>query len=232
LPVFPYSWTSEYSVKDYKSHRDKKGCYCVVSGKKLYFPERFSKDAKASLCLYGLMIEQDKRSPHQYFSENVNVMEGDVLFDIGAAEGLITLLNIEKIKKAYLFECDLEWIDSLQKTFEQYADKVVIINKYVSGQNNDTHTTLDTYINKHKEDQILMKMDIEGMETEVLESGLMENMGDKNLKFCCCTYHKDNDANVIKKLFSEYGYYTEFSDGYMLFGDKPSFRKGVIRAWK
>lgn len=53
---------------------------------------------------YGEMIasvlaEQDDRSPHLYFANYVKVKEGSVLLDVGAAEGLITLLNIDKIKK-------------------------------------------------------------------------------------------------------------------------------------
>jgi hypothetical protein len=232
LEPIPYPWTKEYHARQFKFHKDQRGYFCTVEGEKIYFPERYAVDATSSEQLCALMIEQDKRSPHQYFSENVQVNEGDVVFDIGAAEGLITLLNIKKIKKAYLFECDSEWIDELRKTFEPYANKVEIINKFVAGTNDETHTTLDAYIDKHKEDSILLKMDIEGMETEVLHQGLVKNMGAANLKFACCTYNKEDDADVMEKIFTEYGYHTEFSDGYILFGENPSFRKGIIRAWK
>jgi hypothetical protein len=74
-------------------------------------------------------------------------------------------------------------------------------------------------------------MDIEGMETDVISSGMPESIGQNNLKFACCTYHKPDDAEVLDKLFHEYGYSTEFSEGYLAWGVKPYFRKAVIRAW-
>jgi hypothetical protein len=232
IQLVPYPWTDEYRARQYKVHKDDDGFYYfVIEGKKIYFPQKIAVNGLGSELLRSLMIEQDKRSPHLYFSENVSLNNGGVFLDIGAAEGLITLLNIEKIKKAYLFECDQEWVEMLKKTFEPYADKVEIINKYVSEINDETHTTLDAYLDKHYEDSICMKMDIEGMETEVIPKGIGKNMGNKNLKFVCCTYHKKDDAKILENIFKKYGYETEFSDGYLAKSEAPHFRKGIIRAW-
>lgn len=152
--------------------------------------------------------------------------------DVGAAEGLINLQNIEKIKKAYLFECNPDWINALQKTFEPWKEKVEIVNKYVADMNDETHTTLDEYIQKHIGNNIMIKMDIEGMETEVISKGIGASFGADNIKFVCCTYHRAEDANDLDRKFKEKGYATEFSKGYMVWREEPYFRKGVIRAWK
>jgi hypothetical protein len=78
-------------------------------------------------------------------------------------------------------------------------------------------------------------MDIEGGETEVVKSCESWMQTGKEIKFSCCTYHKKDDADTLERLFENNGYYTEFSEGYMLFTyDKlikyPYFRKGIIRA--
>lgn len=52
----------------------------------------------------------------------------------------------------------------------------------------------------------------------------------------CAAYHRQDDAEVLKKLFKEWGYETAFSDGAMLFLlDRlapPYFRHGVLHAKK
>lgn len=236
--AIPYKWSHSYHAGHYKFKKDEKGYFCTIfkgggDAKKLYFPEKYALDGTAGELVNSLMIEQDKRSPHHYFSEHVKISDGDVLLDIGAAEGLITLWNIDKVKKAYLFECEPDWIDALEKTFAPYKSKVEIVNKFVSGFNDESHTTLDHFIEQHASDNIVLKMDIEGMEIEVVSQGLGANLGRANLKFACCTYHRADDAETLKKLFAASGYEVEFSDGFMVWGfEAPYIRKGIIRAWK
>lgn len=231
--TFPYPWFQEYRARQFRIYKDGSGYYCPVMGKKVYLPESAERDGWGSVLIAGVMAEQDARSPHLYFSDHVSVEENSVFFDIGAAEGLVTLLNIDKIKKAYLFECEDKWTEALKKTFEPYKDKVTIINKYVSSTNDENHTTLEGYLEKHKNDTVILKMDIEGMETEVVPNGLGEYMGADNIKFSLCTYHKAGDAEKLKSALEECGYSTEFSQGHMvLMNEKPYFRKGIIRAWK
>lgn len=228
--VIPYKWVESYRVVNYKIHRDDLGFYCKIGDKKLYVP---TNDGSYSEGIARVIAEQDKRSPHMYFDHHVLIDENSVLFDIGAAEGLITLLNIDKVKKAYVFECDEQWCSALKKTFAPYGDKVSIINKFVSDVNDDNNTTLEPFLRKHIEDNVILKMDIEGMETQVLQNGLGSYVGAANLKFSCCTYHRVKDAEILKDLFEREGYLTEFTQGYILFmNEKPYFRTGVIRAWK
>lgn len=202
IPVIPYPWAESYRARDYKINKDKRGFFCFIEGKKLYLPDDNSAYSEA---VARVMAEQDPRSPHLYFDNHVLIEEGCVLFDIGAAEGLITLLNIDRIKKAYVFECDEVWIAALQKTFEPYGDKVSIIKKFVSDVDDETHTTLVRFLKNHSADKVIMKMDIEGMETKVVEHGLGDYFGSTNIEFSCCTYHLANDAEKLEQLFETGG---------------------------
>lgn len=232
IDTIPYKWAETYRARNYKALKDENGWYCVIGNKKLYLPDT-AVDGSNSDMVALVMAEQDTRSPHVYFDHDVCISGGGILFDIGAAEGLIALLNIERVKKAYIFESDENWIDALNKTFKPYEDKVCIINKFVSTKNDEYNTTLEPFLEKHEDDIVIIKMDIEGMEKDVLMNALGKYMGNKNLKFSCCTYHKADDGEQIKKIFENMGYNTRFSDGYMVFmNEKPYLRRGIIRAWK
>jgi hypothetical protein len=79
-------------------------------------------------------------------------------------------------------------------------------------------------------------MDIEGHETSVVESSKEFLLERQNIRIACCTYHRQNDADTLARIFSDSHYEIEYSDGYMLFiYDElraPYFRKGIIRAKK
>lgn len=50
--------------------------------------------------LAQIFTEQHEKSAHRYFSDSCHVEEGDILVDVGAAEGLIALDHIDKVKKS------------------------------------------------------------------------------------------------------------------------------------
>lgn len=117
--------------------------------------------------------------------------------------------------------------------------KVTIVQKYVSDVDVDDQIRLDSYIRNCREidgfnERFIVKMDIEGAEAKALR-GCEELLCCKRSRFVVCTYHKPGDAEEFNHLFKGMGYQTKFSKNYMLFGGegygKPSFRKGVIRAW-
>ena len=110
-----------------------------------------------------LLREQDINSPHRYLSESFNPGNDDVVADIGAAEGNFSLSVIEKVKKIYLFEYDQEWIEALRATFAPWAEKVEIINKYVSDYNDESHIRFDTFF-EMKKDITFLKIDVDGAE--------------------------------------------------------------------
>jgi len=217
--------------------------YVIHKGKRLYFTSGCSR--KRCVEIYRMMIEFDgiiggrywEKQPHQYQSDTFKIEEGDVLVDVGCAEGLVALDVIDKVSKAYLFESNPKWIPALKATFKDYGDKVKIFNKFVSNIDSDSTITLKSALND-VEGNIFVKMDIEGAEVDVL-TGSKEFLKDRhNVKLAVCTYHRQKDEEEILALFKEMGYQHEFSDGWFYFKgyDKehrfPYFRHGVIRGWK
>lgn len=233
--VFPYSFIQNYRPHDVDVFFDDSNIpYVLHENKKLYFPNGYS-PRSIRHCYNGLKLEQDKNSPHRYESDSFTVNDGDVIADVGAAEGIWALSNVEKAEKVYLIEREQKWIDALQKTFEPWKEKVVIVNKYVSDINDDENITLDNLLNGQKINVI--KADIEGYELKMLEGGKEVFKYSDNLKLLLCTYHNDDDAEILKTWLEKKCFATEFSKGYMLFIydvnlQKPYLRRGLIRAKK
>ncbi|GHT89349.1 hypothetical protein FACS1894137_18420 [Spirochaetia bacterium] len=120
--------------------------YVLHENKRLYFPREFD-DKKARLYYYQLLTEQDQDSPHRYETSEFHVQDGDCIADIGSAEGIFALKNVERADKIYLFECDEKWIEALEKTFAPWNEKVVIVNKYVCDTTCNEFITLDDFMN-------------------------------------------------------------------------------------
>ncbi len=215
--------------------------YVLHKGKRLYFPsswtvlqaeERYRGYVEGESLLGG---GYRKRAPHQYQVDGFRVQQGDVVLDVGAAEGLFALDVLETASKIFIFECDPLWIDALKATFAPYADRVVLSGKKVTDVLSDQEVTIESVLKS--EDlaaSYFMKMDIEGGEVDVVKSMLPLLRKMSNARLVCCTYHRQGDAEALEKLFAGIGYSTHFSDGHMLYIydelDYPFFRKGLIRA--
>lgn len=232
--VFPYTFTNKYNRKDIKVYADGEcGMNYVMYGKKrLYFPRAM--EVKRIQELYNsLLIEQNKNSPHCYLTDTFQVLEGDIVADAGVAEGLFALMIIDKVKEIHLFECEPQWIEALEKTFEPWKEKVKIINKYVSNISNETNIALDTYFGENEVNFI--KADIEGAELSMLQ-GARNLLQRKNLRIAVCTYHNQHDAEELHEMLHTHGFTTEFSKGYILFPfdnlTPPYLRKVLLRATK
>jgi len=215
--------------------------YVVHKGKRLYFPQSYPVETCVNMyksyigeeCLLGGRYRE--KQPHQYVTDTFTIDEGDVLVDVGCAEGLLSLDNIEKVSKVYLFEADPIWISALNATFCDYQDKVVIINKYVSDSDTENTITLRTALQQEDAKPLFIKMDIEGAEVDVLNGSKEFLANRKDVKMACCTYHHQHDGEDIPRILEDMGYAYEFSEGYMLFDlyDKlqyPFFRHGLVRA--
>lgn len=202
--------------------------YTYYKGKKIWCRFR---------AFVGIIVEQDRRSPHRYFTDAFHVEQDEVFVDVGAAEGMISLDCIDKVKKAYLIEGNAErWKSPLEKTFLPYKDKTKIIYKYAADHCDEENVSLDELLKDDmKAKGIMIKMDVEGCESDVLQ-GAESLLQRDNVRFVICTYHRDGDEEKFQQFFEERGYQTEFSDGYMwvpLFSEKaPYLKKGVLRAWK
>jgi hypothetical protein len=231
----PYKFIKNYIASDIHVYFEKEYNmpYVLHNKKRLYFPKNWNKEA-IKRYYNALRMEQDIDSPHRYENENFSVAVGDIIADIGAAEGIWSLDNADNAGKIYLFECEKKWINTLEKTFEPWRKKTVIVNKYVSDVNDTFNVTLDKFFKGNELNFI--KVDIEGMETKLLE-GSKELLKKENLRLLMCTYHKKNDAEMIKKTLENNGYKTEYSKGYMFHIDKnefeePYIRRGIIRGRK
>jgi len=234
--VFPYDFPYQYAMDDIDVCYDKTCCmnFVMHCGNKMYFPQAWNSQACRSY-YNALLIEQDIHSPHRYETPEFCVKDGDIIADIGAAEGIWALPYAEKAAKIYLFECSKHWIQAVTKTFEPWKDKVTIVNKYIGAVSGRDIITLDEFFGNSQINFI--KADIEGAEVELLAGarGVLKNQND--LKILLCTYHREGDDAELKKCLEEFGFKTEYSDGYMLFIfdpylKKPYIRRGVLRAAK
>jgi hypothetical protein len=233
--IFPYSFYDNYSEEDIEVFRDEKRKmhYVIQDGKRLYFKKRWSiKRIKKAYSI--LQREQDIESPHRYLTSAFTIGKDDVIADIGSAEGNFSLSVINKVKKIYLFEYNREWVNALKATFAPWADKVEIINRYVSDRDDESHIRFDTFFKSHK-DVNFLKIDVDGAESNVLTGCDTVFRDVKTFKVALCTYHKNQDEKEFTQLLKGYGFDVNPSQGYMInYHDKniqyPYLRRGLIRA--
>jgi hypothetical protein len=233
--IFPYPFHDNYSPEKIEVILDRQNGmrYVLQDGKKLYFKKRWN-EKRIKRAYSDLLREQDLNSPHKYLTESFTVGKDDVIADIGAAEGNFSLSVIEKVKKIYLFEYDQEWTRALKATFAPWAEKIEIINKYVSGSDDDSHIKLDSFYRENS-DITFLKIDVDGAESVVLNSCNEVFKAGKPLKIALCTYHKNNDEADFTLLLKNHGFSVAPSNGYMIhYYDKkmkaPYLRRGLIRA--
>ena len=234
--VFPYSYVFTYDYKKIKVFfcENWKLFYVIHHGKKLYYSREFLTETDVQVSYFCSCIEQDINSPHRYLLNNFNIRQNDIMVDIGAAEASFSLELIDNIKELYIFEVNTNWIEALNATFFPWKEKVHIINKYASNQNSGNHITLDSLLGNNEVNFI--KIDVEGVELQILEGSKEVLANNKFLKLVICTYHNQNDAKLIEMKLLSLGFNCHFSNGYMLFILRrlkpPYFRKGLIRAKK
>ncbi|MDR0539245.1 MAG: FkbM family methyltransferase [Spirochaetaceae bacterium] len=208
--------------------------YVMHNGKRLYFKRGWNEDAVRGY-YNGLLLEQDADSPHRYEYGDFRVEGGDTVADIGAAEGNFALDAVERAGALFIFEADTDWLAALEKTFEPWKEKVVIVNKFVSDTAGESTLRLDDFF-AGKEINFI-KADVEGAEACVLKGAEETLRSSARIKIALCTYHKQHDAEEFEQTLGGAGFSTEFSNGYMIFKwDKtlsaPYLRKGLIRGVK
>jgi hypothetical protein len=237
VTVFPYHPLDQYAADSVKVYKDKgKGLhYVLLDGKRLYFKKKWNK-GRIRKSFIGLLREQDPICPHCYEKGNFKFDEGEVLVDVGAAEGNYALSVVEKASRIILFESDKNWIEALNATFKPWKDKVTIVNKFVGDVNNSDCVTLDDFFSR-REKISFIKIDVEGAESQLLKGCERILQEVRPLKLAICTYHKQDDEEQFTKLLNKNGFETQHSDGFMLvYHDRrlkaPYLRRGMIRATK
>lgn len=234
FPVFSINETGskpQVSVSKVSVKQEGALWFWDFSGKKIYLGENQDAALDSAGALYHEFFED---SPHRYLEpekDGIDVPEGAVLADVGAAEGLFGMLFVERCKKIYLFESEQCWIDLLKKTFAPYMDKIEIVKGTVGDGPSDIK--LDDFF-KDKEPPTFVKMDIEGYEVAALK-GMTEIIHSNNpLSMLICTYHRQSDWDDFYELLhdrfeitSSPGYFWHMPDPF-----PPFFRHGVMRARK
>lgn len=222
---YPYLWKQEYDDKKYPEKIDHRNGlpYIIHNEKKIYFPKYMI--SKSEAYYRNLLIEQDIRSAHRYVY-SYEELKGKTLLDIGCAEAIFTLDTIEDINHAYLFECDENWIECLNATFEPWKEKITIVRKYVSNIDDDNNIRIDTYFKDKNIKDLFLKMDIEGYERRALE-GSIETLNRKDTSGAVCIYHLHDDEDIIGKILTYNGKQTSIQSGYIYF--EREMRHAVMR---
>ena len=220
----------------YEVLRDNEGWpYIIFQEKRMYYPFEYVFQYRNGIeVVPDILYEQGEGSPHLYLPTGYDMPLGAIIVDAGVCEGNFALRFIDAAKRIYLIESDLRWMSALKRTFKPYSDKVVYVDKFLSGKDNSKEITLDSLIDGKLD---FLKMDIEGAEVESLLGGrkvLMSN----DVQCAVCSYHRQYDEKYIKYILQTYGYKTYSSNGYIFFpydenmADTMDLRRGVIYASK
>lgn len=205
--------------------------FIILEDKKMYYPyDTKFESFEGKKIIRNVMQEQQETSPHLYIKDDITINEGDIIADVGAAEGDFSIRLVEKASKIYLFEGDKKWWKPLRKTFEKFKDKIEFINKYAGYIDDNNLVRMDTII---KEKIDFLKMDVEGSECEAL-LGARKLLINGNVKCAICSYHRAGDEIALKDILNAYGYRTNTSMGYMLYYHDANifstldFRRGIV----
>lgn len=216
LQVFNYDFVKKYEDMDFDIGFDEVcGMHFICYGdKRLYFARSLNTREMVADYYRSILTEQDPESPHKYMDDSFCVKNGDVVVDVGVAEGNFSIQIIEKVSRLYIIESDEEWIEALKETFKDYEDKVVIMNKFVTSLDLGKYARLDSMI---QEPVNFIKMDIEGNEWDALLGAEELISRSPDLKCAICAYHGDFDEILIKDALTKYGMAFSAAKGYMWF---------------
>lgn len=232
VQMYPYDFYFEYMKLENDVYCDADGWkYILYKNKRLYFPRKFTDDMINRYFRF-LIMEQDKRSPHCYFDDNYSFTDKHIIIDVGAAEGLIALMNIDKAKRIYLIECENDWCEALEKTFLPYKEKVTIINKIASTAKTTNSISLNSLIQPGE--CYIIKIDVEGSECDVLNS-LCGATLKASSKIVACAYHNQKDEQLIAEFFKHNNVIYTNTPGYLLSDwggyKEPYLRRGLLRGY-
>lgn len=165
--------------------------------------------------------------PYEY--GKVAIEEDDTVFDCGANIGIFTALGSLKAKKGkiFAFEPVPEILKLLEKTCESYNNvitcKLALSNDtgFITMNYDSNHMmgssivnngkgnlqveidTIDNFVKEKKLDRVdFIKADIEGAERYLLE-GAKETLKNYAPKIAICTYHLEDDKEVLEKIIRE-----------------------------
>lgn len=232
--IIPYNYIEEYKIENIDLNWDAEGKWFYINLGFINMYLKYKKEKQAKKCYNAILIEQDFRSPHCYISDTFQPEEGSVILDLGGAEGYFPIKFLERVKKVYIFECDKEWIDALNKTYENYKDKVIIVDKFVDSYSDSTHISLDDFVQQNmlSNEKLFIKIDVEGSELDVIKGAQTLLSMEQSIRWAICAYHFESHEELIRKSFK--GWNVTAVPGYILnfydYNFKPPYiRKGVLQ---
>ena len=194
----------------------------------LYWPKEYPLDG-----IYQVTSESfDKKDWHYYQKKGTEVAPGEILLDIGAAEGLFSLTVAERCKKIMLVEPNDHFVEALKHTFASFQEKVRIFDVAVGSKNGEITFNPDSLIGRIEADTkpgrkkklttvddlmgdlpiTYLKADLEGFEIEMLK-GAEKTIKRNRPKIAITAYHKENISGeiigLIKNFVPQYQYYTK-----------------------
>ena len=238
LDVFNYEWAKKYNHINKKVYRhEESGLYFVKhNGIDMFFSRKYKNEKEVMAYYQSILMEQDEKSPHRYLDDSFEVKDGDVVVDVGVAEGNFSIDIIKKAKRIYLIEADPLWVEALKYTFADYMDKVVFIEKYLTDYNEGKLASLDKVVSEKIN---FIKMDIEGCEYDALVGAREVIRASEDIKMAICCYHSDFDQVLIEDELDKQGFKYYTTDGYMYYPDKVKqttvsikLHRGIIRAYR
>lgn len=236
ITPLPYSFFNNYLNKSIEVlfDQDKKLSYVMHGTNRLYFKRSWKPEGIVN-SYRMLLAEQDPSSPHRYLTKNYSINPNSVVVDVGAAEGIFALSEMDHIEHLYMIETDPEWIEALMATYLPWVDKVTIIAKFVSNKDDAQNVKLDTYFANHDKIDFL-KIDVDGAEQELLY-GAADVIKHKIQKAVICTYHNRDDNRDFTTYFQKENFKLHNSEKYLLFYhdqnfDPPYFRRGLLKVEK
>jgi len=134
-----------------------------------------------------------------YFHEKVNIDQGDTVFDIGSAPGDFTAAALCKgAGKVYVFEPSATGVQKLNHLLS-VTRSFEIVDRFLGASVDDEqlYTTVDHFCSSKGIDRLnFIKMDVEGMENDVLLVAKWV-LRDLQPKMVICTYHKPGDRKKL-----------------------------------
>lgn len=237
--MYCYPFFDEYTFRDDTAvcfDEQSQLFYVYYDSKRMYFSKQLDSVQKVRSYYNSILMEQDSRSPHCYWNDDEMKKLSGVGLDVGSAEGIFALKIIEQVEHIYLIEIDRDWIEALECTFRPYKDKVTIVPKFVSDQDEGICIRLDSLMEGRTVNFI--KMDIEGEEQKAL-AGCHHILTNNNVQIAVCVYHRQEDNERIGNLLLKYGYQIKNSEGYVicqgeweLKENNTDFRKALLFAHK
>lgn len=175
----------------------------------------------------------DKNDWHYYQKKFTEVVNEEVILDVGTAEGLFILSVINRCKRIILVEPNDYFAAALNKTFASYQDKVILHNVVVGSQNGEISFNSDSlsgrvdfkgnsgmlkrmetvdHLTLNELPITYLKADIEGYEIEMLK-GAENTIKKHKPKIAITSYHTENNAeeiiSLVKGFVPEYNHYVK-----------------------